>query len=251
MCIRDRSLIQSGLSEASVVRTMVAVRTLHRFLAVESITDHDPAAEVETPRVPAGIPKALNEDQVAALLESVGVGTAVDRRDGAMLEVLYGTGLRISELVGLSLTDLDLEAALLRCFGKGGKERVVPLGRYARVALADWIHVDGRGELMPKTWRSRDDQNAVFLNLRGGRLSRQGAWGVVKKRAGAVGLADQLSPHVLRHSCATHMLDNGADIRAVQELLGHASITTTQVYTKVSNERLWQVYREAHPRAAG
>ena len=174
-----------------------------------------------------------------------------DRRDRAILEVLYGTGLRISELVGLSLSDVDLEGGLLRAFGKGAKERVVPLGRMASSALEGWLTNGGRDRLVPERWRRRGDADAVFLNARGGRLSRQGAWGVVRKYGDQVGLADRLTPHVLRHSCATHMLDHGADIRAVQELLGHASISTTQVYTMVSTERLRAVYESAHPRARG
>jgi site-specific recombinase XerD len=166
-----------------------------------------------------------------------------------MLEVLYGTGVRVSELVGLSLGDLDLDAALIRAFGKGSKERIVPVGGPAVRALVAWLGPGGRPELAPAQWRRRGDAEAVFLNVRGGRLSRQGAWDVLRRYAVQVGLEGKLSPHVLRHSCATHMLDHGADIRAVQELLGHASISTTQVYTLVSTERLWEVYRNAHPRA--
>jgi integrase/recombinase XerD len=166
-----------------------------------------------------------------------------------VLEVLYGSGLRVSELVGLSLGDLDLEAGMLRAFGKGAKERVVPVGRLAREALAAWLAPGGRGALVPARWARRADGEAVFLNARGGRLSRQGAWGIVRHYGDRVGLGERLTPHVLRHSCATHMLDHGADIRVVQELLGHASISTTQVYTKVSTERLRRVYESAHPRA--
>ncbi|HEY6531224.1 MAG TPA: tyrosine-type recombinase/integrase, partial [Acidimicrobiales bacterium] len=167
----------------------------------------------------------------------------------ALLEVLYGTGARISEVCGLSLGDVDLDGGLLRLFGKGAKERVVPLGRMARVALAAWLDAAGRGAMAPEQWARRGDAEAVFLNQRGGRLSRQGAWTVVRRHGTTADLGDRLTPHVLRHSCATHMLDHGADIRAVQELLGHASISTTQVYTLVSNERLFAVYDEAHPRA--
>jgi integrase/recombinase XerD len=196
-----------------------------------------------------GLPKALAEAEIASLLGAVVGADAIALRDRAMLEVLYGTGLRISELVGLSLGDLDLDAALLRAFGKGAKERIVPLGRMARSALVDWLGPEGRPSLVPERWRRRDDADAVFLNAKGGRLSRQGAWGVVRKYGDRVGLGDRLTPHVLRHSCATHMLDHGADIRAVQELLGHASISTTQVYTMVSTERLRSVYESAHPRA--
>jgi integrase/recombinase XerD len=238
-----------GRAPASVARATVAVRSLHRFLAEEGLTGSDPGADVATPRVPAGLPKALSEDEVGALIAAVVGDGAVARRDRAILEVLYGTGLRISELVGLSLADVDLGAALLRAFGKGSKERVVPLGRMAREALAAWLGPGGRPELVPGRWARRGDAEAVFLNARGGRLTRQGAWGVVRKHGRRVGLDDRLTPHVLRHSCATHLLDHGADVRAVQELLGHASISTTQVYTMVSTERLWQVYERSHPRA--
>src|SRR5206468_9009740 len=169
----------------------------------------------------------------------------------AILELLYGTGMRISELVGLSLRDLALDEGVVRVFGKGSKERIVPVGRYAREALAAWLSPSGRAALAPARWARRGDAEAVFLNKRGGRLSRQGAWAIVRRHGEAAGLAGRLSPHVLRHSCATHMLDHGADIRAVQELLGHASISTTQVYTRVTAERLRQVYDAAHPRAEG
>jgi integrase/recombinase XerD len=240
-----------GLAEATMARAVVAVRSLHRFLADEGRTGDDAAAEIDTPRVPAGLPKALSEPEVMALLQSVAGNEPVARRDRAILEVLYGTGLRISELVGLSLGDLDLESALLRAFGKGSKERVVPVGRHAVDALVDWLRPGGRPSLVPERWRRRHDAEAVFLNQRGGRLTRQGAWLVVTQWGTVAGLAGKLTPHVLRHSCATHMLDHGADIRSVQEMLGHASVSTTQVYTKVSTERLFAAYRAAHPRAAG
>lgn len=239
----------SGRATSSQKRALVAVRGLHRFLAEEQEGRADPAAEVEMPKVPRGLPKALSEEEVASLLGAIAGDDAIARRDRAILEVLYGTGLRISELVGLSLADLDLDAGLLRAFGKGSKERIVPLGRYCVVALVDWLADGGRPLLEPDQWARRDDAEALFLNSRGGRLSRQGAWMVVRKAGEKVGLDGRLSPHVLRHSCATHMVDHGADIRTVQELLGHASISTTQVYTMVSTERLWSVYRQAHPRA--
>ena len=239
----------SGRAPSSQKRALVAVRSLHRFLAEEHEGRVDPAAEIEVPRVPAGLPKALTESEVDALLQAVSGTDALARRDRALLELLYGTGARISELVGASLSDLDLDAGLLRVYGKGSKERVVPLGRYSLVALVDWLSPAGRDELEPDRWARRSDSDALFLNRRGGRLSRQGAWMVVKRVGEQIGIGDRLSPHVLRHSCATHMVDHGADIRTVQELLGHASISTTQVYTKVSTERLWAVYRQAHPRA--
>ena len=245
------ALQEEGRAAASVARALVAVRSLHAFLADEGITDHDPAADVERPSVPQGLPKALGEEEVTSLCESVVGEDGVARRDRAILEGLYGTGMRISELVGLSLTDVDLTDRLVRVFGKGSKERVVPLGRHARAAIGAWLAPGGRDTMEPVRWARRGDAEAVFLNQRGGRLTRQGAWGVVRGHARRVGLEDRMSPHVLRHSCATHMLDHGADIRAVQELLGHASISTTQVYTRVSTERLFSVYRSAHPRATG
>ena len=239
------------LAPASVARMSVTVRGLYKFLLVEEFADTDPAADLEAPRVPRGLPKALAEAQVTALLDAVTGVDAFARRDRAMLETLYGCGVRISELCGLSLGDVDLDACLARVFGKGAKERIVPIGRYAATALSEYLGDEGRGALEPLRWRRRGDEEAVFLNSRGGRLSRQGAWGVVRKHGARVGLDDVLTPHVLRHSCATHMLDHGADIRTVQELRGHASFTTTQISTKVSTERLAAVYREAHPRAKG
>ena len=242
--LRDR-----GLAPASVARALVPVRSLHRFLHDEGRSASDPGAHLELPRVPRGLPKALTEAEVGRLLDApAGSGPTV-LRDRAILEVLYGTGVRVSELVGLSLGDIDLDAALLRAFGKGSKERIVPVGTPALRAVVAWLGPGGRPELAPEHWRRRGDAEAVFLNARGGRLSRQGAWDILRRYARRVDLEGKLSPHVLRHSCATHMLDHGADIRAVQELLGHASISTTQVYTLVSTERLWEVYRNAHPRA--
>ncbi|MEO7557084.1 MAG: site-specific tyrosine recombinase XerD [Acidimicrobiales bacterium] len=243
------ALKATGKAASSVARASVVVRSLHRFLVDEGLVDSDPSADVDAPRVPSSIPKALSEDEIETLLRAiVGEGPLV-LRDRAVLEVLYGTGIRISELVGLSLADVDLDAGLLRAFGKGAKERIVPVGRPAREALACWLDDPGRGAVAPERWARRGDAEAVFLSARGGRLTRQGAWLVVKRYGIRVGLGAKLSPHVLRHSCATHMLDHGADIRAVQELLGHASISTTQVYTKVTTERLWRAYDEAHPRS--
>jgi integrase/recombinase XerD len=239
----------AGRKPSSVARAMVSVRSLHRFCVDEGAATSDPTGDVGTPRVPQGLPKALTEAEVESLLGAVVGEDAVARRDRAILELLYGAGLRISELVGLSIPDLDLDAGVLRALGKGNKERVVPIGRLARVALVAWLGRGGRDAMVPARWARRGAAEAVFLNQRGGRLSRQGAWAIVRKYGDRVGLGERLTPHVLRHSCATHMLDHGADIRVVQELLGHASIATTQVYTKVSTERLRQVYEQAHPRA--
>ena len=237
------------LAPASVARSLVPVRSLHRFLADEGRAVTDPGAHLELPRVPRGVPKALSEAEVMRLLGSPAGDEPLARRDRAILEVLYGTGLRVSELVGLSMGDLDLDDALIRAFGKGAKERIVPVGNHALRAVVAWLGPGGRPEVVPAQWARRGDAEAVFLNARGGRLSRQGVWDVLRRHGARVGLQGRLSPHVLRHSCATHMLDHGADIRAVQELLGHASISTTQLYTLVSKERLWEVYRSAHPRA--
>ncbi len=239
----------TGRAPATVARATVAIRNLHRFLVAETDGAFDPAEAIDVPSVPAGLPKALTEDEVSALLDTVVGYEAADRRDRAILEVLYATGMRISELCGLSLGDVDLADGLARVVGKGGKERVVPLGRPARAALADWLGRDGRAAMAPARWARRGDAEALFLNRRGGRLSRQAAWAIVRRHGDRVGLGDRLTPHVLRHSCATHLLDHGADLRVVQELLGHASISTTQVYTKVSAERLRTAFDSAHPRA--
>ena len=244
-------LERSGLARSTVKRRVVAARNLHRFLAEEGVVATDPGADVAPPPASRGLPKALREDEVAALLDAVVGDDPVARRDRAILETLYGTGVRISELVGLSLRDLDLHDRFMRVVGKGDKERVVPVLGAANEALAAWLTLEGRGALIPKRWRRRADEEAVFLNQRGGRLGRQGTWLVVRAHGDRAGLGDRLTPHVLRHSCATHLLDHGADIRAVQELLGHASIGTTQLYTKVSDERLVAAWRAAHPRAGG
>jgi len=237
-----------GAAPSSVARQLAAVRMLHRFMLDDGTRKDDPTADVEGVKVPSGIPHPLSEDDVDRLLGAVTGVDAAAMRDRALLEFLYATGARISEACGLSLGDLDFDQRLVRLFGKGAKERIVPVGRSAVAAMEQWLH-GGRPALEPAIWKTRDDQMAIFLNTRGARLSRQAAWAVVRKYGEATGLADRLSPHVLRHSCATHLLDHGADLRIVQEMLGHASISTTQVYTKVSQERLWAVYRQAHPRA--
>jgi integrase/recombinase XerD len=229
--------------ESSIARALAAVRSFHRFCVEEGLLGVDPSGDVGAPRVPQGIPKALTEAEVDALLGAVPGDGPRPQRDRAILELLYAGGLRISELVGLDLGDVDLLDGLVRVLGKGSKERVVPLGRSAREAIGDYL-TTGRPELTSKVRTS-----ALFLNARGGRLTRQGAWLIVRAAADRAGLGGRLHPHVLRHSCATHMLDRGADIRVVQELLGHASLSTTQVYTKVSPERLRAVYDAAHPRA--
>ena len=240
----------AGLGPASVSRALAALRGLHRFLLEEGDATADPTADVRpvrSPRAPAqghrrgrGRAPARHDHRPR---------TPASVRDRAILEVLYGTGMRVSELAGLSLSDLGSDTGLVRVLGKGDKERLVPMGRCARRALDAWLGPRGRPEFEPRRWARRGDAEAVFFNARGGRLTRQGIWGVLKKRARAAGIEDRVHPHVLRHSCATHMLAHGADIRVVQELLGHASIATTQLYTKVSLEHLREAYEQAHPRA--
>jgi integrase/recombinase XerD len=238
-----------GRTPASMARTTTALRGLFRFLAGEGVISGDPTTDVRSPRLPRRLPKALEESEVLALLDSVSGGEPRDLRDRALLELLYGSGARISEAVGLSLADLQGDDGLLRVFGKGAKERLVPLGAPARMAVDRWLSPAGRPRLAPDRWRRRDDAEAVFINTRGGRLSRQGAWAIVAHHADRAGLGAVVSPHVLRHSCASHMLAHGADIRVVQELLGHVSIATTQIYTKLSQDHLRSSYERAHPRA--
>ncbi len=233
------------LAASSAARTLVAVRGLHKFLALEGETTHDPAEDVAPPAPPSRLPKAIALDEVTRLIDAAGLGDGpAPLRDRALLEVLYGTGARISEAVGLDIDDLDLDLGAARLLGKGGKERVVPLGSYAVESVRAWL-VRGRPTLSAKGKAGP----AVFLNQRGSRLSRQSAWGVITTAAGRAGLEGHVSPHTLRHSFATHLLEGGADVRVVQELLGHASVTTTQIYTMVTVQQLREVYAQSHPRA--
>ncbi len=239
------------LAATSAARAVVAVRGLHTFLAVEGEVSDDPAREVTPPTPPRRLPKALTVTDVERLLQAAAVGdTPAALRDRALLEVLYGCGARVSEAIALDVDDLELGRAgdgtggVVRLFGKGRKERIVPMGRYARDALDTWL-VRGRPELASRGAGTP----AVFVNARGGRLSRQSAWTAIKAAAQRADLRGEISPHTLRHSFATHLLDGGADVRVVQELLGHASVATTQIYTHVSTQHLREVYAQAHPRA--
>ncbi|MFI5937797.1 site-specific tyrosine recombinase XerD [Actinoplanes sp. NPDC051494] len=246
MELREGTTDHPALSAASAARAVSAVRGLHRFAVREGLVGADVSREVKPPPTPKRLPKALDVDQVTRLLSSVTGDEPLALRDRALLEFLYGTGARISEAVGLAIDDLD--EALVTLHGKGGRTRIVPLGSYARSALDAYL-VRGRPPLVT----AGRGTPAVFLNARGGALSRQSAWTILHRAAQTVGLpADgprAVSPHTLRHSYATHLLDGGADVRVVQELLGHASVTTTQVYTLVTVERLREVYATAHPRA--
>lgn len=238
---------RAALTATSAARSIVAVRGFHKFLALEGESALDPAQRVAPPTPPRSLPKALRIDQVEALLQAASVGdTPAALRDRALLEVLYASGARVSELTALDVDDLPALAgeAAVRVWGKGGKERFVPLGSFAVEALEAYL-VRGRPALLG----AGKGTHALWVNQRGGRLSRQSAWTVLKGAAARANLAQEVSPHTLRHSFATHLLDGGADIRVVQELLGHASVTTTQIYTHVSTQRLREVYAQAHPRA--
>jgi integrase/recombinase XerD len=246
-----RSLQASGDAVASTARRLAAVRMLHSYLVAEDIRPDNPSARIEGVRVPAGVPKPLSLSEVESLLSAVVGEDALAVRDRALLEFLYATGARISEACDLNLDDLDLQSRVVRLFGKGSKERVVPFGRTAETHLRAYLATGGRNVLAPDNWARQGDRDAVFLTNKGRRLNRQKAWNIVRDAGVAAGIAQEMSPHVLRHSCATHMLEHGADLRIVQEMLGHATISTTQIYTKVSQERLLNVYRQAHPRARG
>lgn len=242
-------LVASGRRASSNARALSVIRGLHRFCEDERGGPPDPSLGVSGPRLPSPIPKALAEAEIESLLASPVGDAPRARRDRAILELMYATGVRISELCCLRIADLDLERGLALVFGKGSKERIVPVGRPARQAVAEWLAPGGRPAMAPERWARRVDEEALFITTRGRRMSRQAAWTVVRCAAERVGLAGKVTPHVLRHSCATHLLEHGADIRVVQELLGHAAITTTQVYTKVSGDLLRRAYEEAHPRA--
>lgn len=234
------------LVASSAARAVVAVRGFHRFCLREQLVGQDVTAAVKPPRPASRLPKALPLADVEAILEAAGAaGTALAKRDRALLEVLYGTGARISEAVGLDVDDLDLEEGTALLHGKGGKQRMVPVGSYARAAVVDYVQV-ARPTLVSAT---ATGGAALFLNARGGRLSRQSAWTVLSRAARDAGVTVDVSPHTLRHSFATHLLDGGADVRVVQELLGHASVTTTQIYTLVTVDTLREVYATSHPRA--
>jgi integrase/recombinase XerD len=253
------------LAASSAGRAVVAVRGLHAFALAEGLAGADPASAVHPPAAPRRLPRAIGVPDVERLIAAAAAGDGADRlrplRDRALLELLYGTGARISEAVGLDVDDLGFTAvppgrppdrqappATVRLAGKGGRDRLVPVGRYAREALEAYL-VRARPALAAAS-RRVSASPAVFLNARGGRLTRQGAWAVLKAAAGRAGLGG-VSPHTLRHSYATHLLDGGADVRVVQELLGHASVTTTQIYTMVTVDKLREVYSAAHPRALG
>ena len=237
------SLHEAGLSTRTIARAVHSVRGLYRFAVREGRLEDDPMENLRAPRAFRALPRALSMAQVESLLSAPDVSTPLGVRDRAILEVLYAAGLRVSELTSLRPPDVDLDVGVLTCTGKGGKERIVPLGQQARQWVRRYL-LEVRGSLV-----KRRQAPFLFLNHRGGRLSRMGLWGIVRRHAVTSGLHRQLTPHVLRHSFATHLLENGADLRAVQAMLGHADISTTQIYTHVSRGRLRKVYDQYHPRA--
>jgi integrase/recombinase XerD len=232
-----------GYRPSSVARALAAVRSFHRFLVLEGETEADPAEGVARPKVPRNLPRPLSVEEVAALVAAPGQDGPVALRDRAILETLYGAGLRISELVALDVDDVDLEEGSVRAVGKGSKERIVPLGRLAVKALEAYLTRARPALAAPRS------RGALFLNRRGGRLTRQGSTNIIKDMARRAGIRKRVTPHMLRHSFATHLLEGGADVRVVQELLGHASLATTQIYTLVTQDRLRDVYFTSHPRA--
>jgi integrase/recombinase XerD len=247
MHLREGDSEHPPLSATSAGRTVVAVRGFHKFCVNDGLATQDPAAGVRPPAPARRLPKALPLADVESILEAAGsAGTTLALRDRALLEVLYGTGARISEAVGLDVDDVDRVEGTVLLRGKGSKERLVPIGSYALAALDAYL-TRARPELAAVG--SSERAGALFLNARGGRLSRQSAWTVLVKAADRAGVTRDVSPHTLRHSFATHLLEGGADVRVVQELLGHASVTTTQIYTLVTVDNLREVFAAAHPRA--
>lgn len=236
-------LQRMGLSAATVARRTAALKSFFGFLTRLDYLSDDPAAELSSPKLIQRLPRVLTPQEVERILAAPRLNTPAGLRDRAMLELAYASGLRVSELVGLDIDNLNLEAGYVRVFGKGARERVVPVGRAARQSLRDYLR-RGRPILC-----GRCRGKALFLNRQGERMTRQGFWKLLKRYAQAAGINKNLSPHTLRHSFATHMLENGADLRVVQELLGHADISTTQIYTHLTGRRLREVYELAHPRA--
>ncbi|EIT87274.1 site-specific tyrosine recombinase XerD [Fictibacillus macauensis ZFHKF-1] len=236
-------LKEGGKATTTIARNIASIRSLHQFLLREKVCESDPSVHIETPKAERKLPKVLTMKEVEALLDTPKGTTPFSQRDQAMLELLYATGIRVSELISLDLGDVHLTMGFVRCVGKGNKERIIPLGTMAAEAITRYLE---RGR--PKLSRGKNG-TALFLNHHGNRLSRQGFWKILKQLAQKANIQKELTPHTLRHSFATHLLENGADLRAVQEMLGHADISTTQIYTHVSKARLKDIYSSYHPRA--
>ncbi|WP_449240745.1 site-specific tyrosine recombinase XerD [Desulfoscipio gibsoniae] len=236
-------LKKSGRLPATVSRHMAALRVFCRFLVDEQVLGIDPMANLESPGLQKKLPGVLAQEEVEKLLAQPRVGNPAGLRDKAMLELMYATGMRVSELLALDLEQVNYERGFVRCLGKGAKERIIPVGTVARNFLTEYLR-RGRAKIT-----ANKGENALFLNMRGKRLTRQGFWKIIKKYALAAGIDKTITPHTLRHSFATHLLENGADLRALQEMLGHADIATTQIYTHLTDTRLRDIYNKHHPRA--
>lgn len=235
-------LQKEGLSPRSRARSLVALRMFHKFLLAEGFAAENPAARIESPQTLQALPNVLTTAEVDRLLNVAGTDSPLDLRDRAMLELLYATGLRVSELIALRFKDLQLDAGYLVAFGKRSKQRIVPINESAVKALQTYLE-EGRYRL-----RKNSQNEFLFLNLSGKNLTRQGFWKMIKRRALQAGIGKNIMPHTLRHSFATHLLENGADLRSVQTMLGHADISTVQIYTHVTRERLRKIHEEFHPR---
>jgi integrase/recombinase XerD len=236
-------LRKQGKATATIARRLAALKAFYQFLVKENYVTSDPTDDLSSPKLERKLPRVLTVDEVERLLNQPDLSTPSGKRDKAMLELLYATGIRVSELVNLNILDVDLKEGFVRCMGKGSKERVVPMGDIAVSALRAYLE-GARSKLVADA-----KERAVFVNHHGKRLTRQGFWKIVKKYATQAQIRKEITPHTLRHSFATHLLENGADIRAVQEMLGHADISTTQIYTHVTKDRLKDVYAKSHPRA--
>lgn len=232
-----------GRASSTISRNLAAIKSFYQFLVDEDLLESDPTVHLDSPKVVKRLPRVLNVSEVEALLNQPSLDNVHSIRDKAMLEVIYATGIRVSELVSLDLLDISLEAGYLRCLGKGNKERIVPLGSVAIKYLELYLEV-ARPEIV-----KRSGETALFVNHHGRRLTRQGFWKIIKRYAKEANIDENITPHTLRHSFATHLLENGADLRSVQEMLGHADISTTQIYTHITRNRLQEVYRKSHPRA--
>ena len=233
-----------GKSARTISRHISSIRSFHQFMLREKVTTNDPTVHIELPKIEQKLPRVLSLEEVGKLIEAPDLSKPQGVRDIALLELLYGTGMRVSELINLDVEHVQLTMGFVRVFGKGGKERIIPLGNKAIDACTQYIKV-----VRPKFIAKVDSQNALFVNMRGGRLTRQGCWKLLKAHALNGNIQKKMTPHILRHSFATHLIENGADLRAVQEMLGHADISTTQIYTHVSRSRLKEVYVKFHPRA--
>lgn len=232
-----------GLSPSTLSRNLASIRSFYQFLLMEHIIQENPAIELESPKTEKKLPKVLSFQDMEVLLEQPKTKETIGIRDKAMLELLYATGIRVSELVHLNISNLNIKMGFVRCEGKGSKERMIPLGTLAIRSLQEYLQ-NGRSRLVKQV-----EEKALFINQHGKRLTRQGFWKILKKYALKAGISSEITPHTLRHSFATHLLENGADLRSVQEMLGHADISTTQIYTQVTRQKIKEVYNQTHPRA--